>query len=44
MWSDIVKMEANVPGTFPVMIPGPFSIEMDQDFFDKEPTIECFFW
>jgi hypothetical protein len=42
MWSGIVTTEESVPGTFPWMIPRPFFIEIGQNLFDKELTIECF--
>jgi hypothetical protein len=45
-WSTVVlvKMEERVLGIVPRMISHSFFLEISQDFFDKELTIECFLW
>jgi hypothetical protein len=44
MCSGIVKMEESVPEMSPRTIPRAFFIEIDQNFLDKELTVDCFLW
>jgi hypothetical protein len=44
MWDGIVTMEESAPGTGLRTVRLRFFVEIGEDLFDKEITIEYFFW